>query len=192
LSPYKRAKLEAHRPKKPLSAYIYFSQEFRERLKTEHPDWTGQEIMKKVSHTWQHMSKEEKAPFDKAANDDKDRYEKELKHFNFGKSKKLSFVKLRDEKANQEIYKRTHPSDVHRESEHHDKKGQLPAVPHKESQTSTFENESSKDVGIMRQNTTLEFTKNFRNSVFYRKDTDLEHGLGKLDPQVASASDDFF
>lgn len=45
-----KAKREVARPKKPLSAYIFFSQEFRERLKNQHPDWTSQEIMKNVSN----------------------------------------------------------------------------------------------------------------------------------------------
>lgn len=33
VSPYMKAKREVARPKKPLSAYIYFSQEYREKLK---------------------------------------------------------------------------------------------------------------------------------------------------------------
>lgn len=59
-SPYMKAKKETHRPKKPLSAYIYFSQEYRERLKEQHPNWNSNDIMKHVSSKWAHMDKEEK------------------------------------------------------------------------------------------------------------------------------------
>lgn len=60
LSPYMRAKREVSRPKKPLSAYIYFSQEYREKLKEEHPEWTSHDIMKHVSAKWAHMGRSEK------------------------------------------------------------------------------------------------------------------------------------
>lgn len=53
-----RAKREVARPKKPLSAYIYFSQEYREFLKEEHSEWSSHEIMKHVSARWAHMNKE--------------------------------------------------------------------------------------------------------------------------------------
>ena len=73
-----RAKREVARPKKPLSAYIYFSQEFREKLKMEHVDWSSHDIMKHVSAKWAHMDKDEKYPYNEMAADDKARYDKQL------------------------------------------------------------------------------------------------------------------
>jgi hypothetical protein len=55
-----KAKRDVARPKKPLSAYIYFSQEFREKMKELHADWTSSDIMKHVSTKWAHMDKDEK------------------------------------------------------------------------------------------------------------------------------------
>lgn len=66
-SPYIRGKKELQRPKKPLSAYIYFSQEYREMLKEEHPNWTSNDIMKHVSSKWSHMDKDEKQPYNDLA-----------------------------------------------------------------------------------------------------------------------------
>ena len=76
-----KAKREVARPKKPLSAYIYFSQEYREKLKEQHPDWSSHEIMKHVSGKWAHMDKHEKQPYNDLAADDKARYDKQLSDF---------------------------------------------------------------------------------------------------------------
>jgi len=76
-----RAKREVARPKKPLSAYIYFSQEYRENLKEEHPEWSSHEIMKHVSAKWAHMDKDEKQPYNDMAAEDKARYDKQLLDF---------------------------------------------------------------------------------------------------------------
>ena len=76
-----RAKRDLARPKKPLSAYIFFSQEVRDKMKAEHPEWNSTEIMKHVSSKWQHMSKEQKQPYNDLANKDKQRYDSELLNF---------------------------------------------------------------------------------------------------------------
>jgi len=39
-------------PRRPLSPYIFFSQEKRKELKKEHPDWNSSQIMKQVSLLW--------------------------------------------------------------------------------------------------------------------------------------------
>lgn len=68
-------------PKKPLSAYIYFSQEHREVLKKRHPQWSSTEVMKRVSVAWAHMRKEEKARYSEMASEDKKRYEREIAEY---------------------------------------------------------------------------------------------------------------
>jgi hypothetical protein len=67
-----------NKPKKPLSAYIYFSQEFREIIRQRFPFLTVAQIMKAVSYRWGQMTKEQKAPFENVANKDKERYDKEV------------------------------------------------------------------------------------------------------------------
>lgn len=76
-----RAKREVSRPKKPLSAYIYFSQEYREKLKEQHPEWSSNEIMRHVSAKWSHMDKKLKEPYNEMAAHDKARYDKQLLEF---------------------------------------------------------------------------------------------------------------
>jgi hypothetical protein len=74
----KRMRRDPNMPKKPLSAYIYFSQEKREEIKKKNPKMPVATIMKEVSNQWSAMSKAERAPYVNAAKEDKERYEKEL------------------------------------------------------------------------------------------------------------------
>ena len=76
-----RAKKEVSRPKKPLSAYIYFRQAYRERLKEQHPEWSSNEIMRHVSSKWSHMDRKLKEPYNEMAAHDKSRYDKQLLEF---------------------------------------------------------------------------------------------------------------
>lgn len=86
-SPIKKSKKDPNMPKKPLSAYIYFSQEvsivgvnvkIREVIKRENPHMPVAEIMKEVSVRWSKMLKENKKPYEELAQRDKKRYEREL------------------------------------------------------------------------------------------------------------------
>lgn len=60
-----------NKPKKPLSAYIYFSQEFREIIRARFPFLTVAQIMRAVSYRWSNLSKEQKLPFEQIAVEDK-------------------------------------------------------------------------------------------------------------------------
>ncbi len=62
---------ESAPPKRPLSPYIFFSQEVRpfeyanylqqrKILKTQHPHWSTKQVMRIISQNWQKMSKDEK------------------------------------------------------------------------------------------------------------------------------------
>ena len=73
-----RAKRIVARPKKPLSAYIYFSQDNREIMKEQHAELSSLEMMKHVSYKWNLMSQEEKHAYNILATEDKIRYDKEL------------------------------------------------------------------------------------------------------------------
>jgi hypothetical protein len=68
-------------PKKPLSSYIYFSQQIRDEIKKEKSDLSVNELMKEISARWQKASEEEKAPYNEMAHNDKKRYEDELNQY---------------------------------------------------------------------------------------------------------------
>ena len=65
-------------PKKPLSAYIYFSQVTREQIKKGNPKLSVAAIMKEVTNRWSEMSEKEKEPYFTEAKEDKRRYEEEI------------------------------------------------------------------------------------------------------------------
>ncbi|KNZ61353.1 high mobility group protein B1 [Puccinia sorghi] len=64
-------------PKRPLSAYMYFSQDWRERIKNENPDVSFGEIGRLLGHKWKALSEEEKKPYEDMACRDKKRHEAE-------------------------------------------------------------------------------------------------------------------
>eukprot|EP01128_Nolandella_sp_AFSM9_P012839 TRINITY_DN9675_c0_g1_i1.p1 TRINITY_DN9675_c0_g1~~TRINITY_DN9675_c0_g1_i1.p1 ORF type:complete len:414 (+),score=80.55 TRINITY_DN9675_c0_g1_i1:22-1242(+) len=65
-------------PKKPLSAYLFFSMQSRESLKQEYPSLGFGELMKMVGNQWKTLSEEEKVPFQEMAANDKLRYQREV------------------------------------------------------------------------------------------------------------------
>ncbi|KAF9649583.1 hypothetical protein BDM02DRAFT_3094565, partial [Thelephora ganbajun] len=68
-------------PKRPLSAYMFFSQDWRERIKAENPDAGFGEIGKLLGAKWKEMDDEEKKPYVDQAAADKIRAEKEKEAF---------------------------------------------------------------------------------------------------------------
>ena len=74
----KKMRRDPSMPKKPLSAYIYFSQVMREQIKKENPKLSVASIMKEVTNRWSAMTEEEKEPYFIEAKDDKKRYENEI------------------------------------------------------------------------------------------------------------------
>ena len=64
-------------PKRPTSAYFFFMQENRERVKAENPNISFGQIGKKMGEMWANLSATEKKPYDAKAKEDKERYEKE-------------------------------------------------------------------------------------------------------------------
>jgi len=59
----KKMRRDPSMPKKPLSAYIYFSQVMREQIKKENPKMPVTSIMKEVTNRWSVMTDQEKGPY---------------------------------------------------------------------------------------------------------------------------------
>ncbi|KIJ34885.1 hypothetical protein M422DRAFT_60408 [Sphaerobolus stellatus SS14] len=73
----KKGKKGKDGPKRPLSAYMYFSQDWRERIKTENPDASFGEVGKLLGAKWKELDEEEKKPYVEQAQADKGRHERE-------------------------------------------------------------------------------------------------------------------
>jgi len=73
----KSTKKDSSEPKRGLTAYMFFSKDFREKVRQENPKASFGEIGKLLGKKWKDMSEKEKAPYVKKAEEDKERYEKE-------------------------------------------------------------------------------------------------------------------
>ncbi|KAF5375419.1 hypothetical protein D9615_008010 [Tricholomella constricta] len=72
-----KAKKDPKAPKRALSAYMFFSQDWRERIKTENPDAGFGEVGKLLGAKWKELDDEEKKPYIDQAARDKTRAEEE-------------------------------------------------------------------------------------------------------------------
>jgi|UniRef100_A0A7S4D1B1 hypothetical protein len=77
----KKAKKDPNAPKKPMASFFFFCQEKRAEYRKEHPDVTFGEVGKALGELWKQLTAEEKAPFEKQAAQDKQRYEKEMQSY---------------------------------------------------------------------------------------------------------------
>ena len=65
------------RPKRPTTAYLYFTQKGREKLRKENPDLSFSDMGRGLGELWRSLSAEEKAPYYEMHKADRERYEKE-------------------------------------------------------------------------------------------------------------------
>ena len=76
---------DLQRPRKPSSAYFYFVKKHRVRLQQQHPTWPMKRIISSVATLWSKTSQESRAPFIELAEQDTNRYKKQVE------IKRLSF-----------------------------------------------------------------------------------------------------
>eukprot|EP01006_Ploeotia_vitrea_P044245 TRINITY_DN66820_c6_g2_i1.p1 TRINITY_DN66820_c6_g2~~TRINITY_DN66820_c6_g2_i1.p1 ORF type:complete len:157 (+),score=109.53 TRINITY_DN66820_c6_g2_i1:385-855(+) len=69
-----KRKRDPNAPKRAMSAYLFFGQEMRQKIKDEFPDAKSPEIMTKIGARWREMNDEDKQPYVKMADKDKQRY----------------------------------------------------------------------------------------------------------------------
>ena len=88
----KKAKKDKDAPKRAISAFFFYNQERREKLKKEQPNLDNKEIIKTMSAEWNALSDEKKKPYVQKAEADKKRYEAEKKAYDAKKKEKLKKV----------------------------------------------------------------------------------------------------
>ncbi|KAG8911451.1 Non-histone chromosomal protein 6, partial [Tulasnella sp. 417] len=64
-------------PKRPLSAFMYFCKDWRDRVKAENPEASFGEVGKLLGAKWKELDEEEKISYTEQAAKDKARYEGE-------------------------------------------------------------------------------------------------------------------
>lgn len=78
----KRQKKDPNKPKRALSAYMFFVQDYRERVKSENPDASFGDVGRLLGAKWKEMSGPEKKPYEDKAQADKERSAKENAVYN--------------------------------------------------------------------------------------------------------------
>nr|XP_049696738.1 high mobility group protein B3 [Helicoverpa armigera] len=74
----KRRRRDPNLPKRPLSAFFWFTNEERSKVKASYPDYNVSEIAKELGKRWGEADPETKAKFERIAEHDRKRYEQEL------------------------------------------------------------------------------------------------------------------
>jgi len=98
-------KKDPNAPKRPRTAFLLFSVDKRAGVKREYPDLVFGDIAKQVSHLWANCPPEEKARYQSLAEEDKQRYNKEMQHYKEKQSRHKS-EKKEEEKGEREKEKK--------------------------------------------------------------------------------------
>merc|ERR1712130_470720 len=80
----KSKKKDPNAPKNARSAYLYFCNELREKLKAENPAISITECGKEAGRQWKELTPSRRAKYDQMAAEDKARYEKETAAYKAG------------------------------------------------------------------------------------------------------------
>lgn len=68
-------------PKRPLSAYMFFSKEKRLDIKKQNPEMKLGDISKIVGKSWKIISEDDKKKYNKMSDNDKTRYNKQMEEY---------------------------------------------------------------------------------------------------------------
>eukprot|EP00522_Entomoneis_paludosa_P012355 CAMPEP_0172453622 /NCGR_PEP_ID=MMETSP1065-20121228/10852_1 /TAXON_ID=265537 /ORGANISM="Amphiprora paludosa, Strain CCMP125" /LENGTH=355 /DNA_ID=CAMNT_0013205807 /DNA_START=61 /DNA_END=1128 /DNA_ORIENTATION=- len=72
--PWKRAKKDPSAPKRPMSAFLYYSQGKRSHLKKQHPDMKNTEVSRLLGEMWRNSSDQEKRPHIEKEREERSKY----------------------------------------------------------------------------------------------------------------------
>ena len=84
----KKHKKDPDAPKRPRTAFLLFSVDKREAVKSSNPQLQFGDIAKEVSTLWKSCRESEKQKYNNLANEDKQRYEREMEEYRAGEREK--------------------------------------------------------------------------------------------------------
>ena len=77
---------DPNKPKRALSAFFYYAKEERATVRSNNPDFSVGEVAKELGRQWNELTEEAKAPFEKAAEEDRARYDRDMKIYRSGEA----------------------------------------------------------------------------------------------------------
>jgi uncharacterized short protein YbdD (DUF466 family) len=103
-----KAAKDPNAPKRALSAFFWFCSDERPKVRAAHPSWSVGEVAKQLGAQWGNMTPAQKLPYEKKAEKDKARYEKENASYKKGgagggaKGKKAAAAPVEEEEEDDE------------------------------------------------------------------------------------------
>ena len=97
--PSKKKVSDPNKPKKGNTAWIFFTNDMREKVKADNPDAKTTDLTKIMSPMWKALSPEDKKPYEDKAKADKERYEKEMENYKGSDSDSDSDVEVKPKKS---------------------------------------------------------------------------------------------
>lgn len=70
---------DPNKPKRALSAFFFYANDERAKVRTLNPDFSVGEVAKELGRQWNELSETVKAPYEKQAEEDRARYDREMK-----------------------------------------------------------------------------------------------------------------
>lgn len=95
--PAKRTKKDPSAPKRPMSAFLFFSQGTRQRIKAENPEMPNTEVSRILGDLWANASEEEKRPHIEKEARERAKYNEEIAIWRDKKSEEEKAERLRRE-----------------------------------------------------------------------------------------------
>jgi len=76
--PWKRARKDPSAPKRPMSAFLYFSQGKRTQIKGENPEMKNTEVSRVLGEMWRSLSEQDRQPFADREKVERDKYKVDI------------------------------------------------------------------------------------------------------------------
>eukprot|EP00549_Striatella_unipunctata_P025955 CAMPEP_0118714724 /NCGR_PEP_ID=MMETSP0800-20121206/26383_1 /TAXON_ID=210618 ORGANISM="Striatella unipunctata, Strain CCMP2910" /NCGR_SAMPLE_ID=MMETSP0800 /ASSEMBLY_ACC=CAM_ASM_000638 /LENGTH=279 /DNA_ID=CAMNT_0006620623 /DNA_START=179 /DNA_END=1018 /DNA_ORIENTATION=- len=76
--PWKRAKKDPSAPKRPMSAFLYFSQDKRREIKAKNPHMKNTEVSRVLGEMWRNATEEERRPHVEREKKERDQYKDDI------------------------------------------------------------------------------------------------------------------
>jgi len=80
----KRGKKDVNAPKRPLSAFFFFSKVKRSEVQQAHPEWRVGQVAQELGRQWKDLTEPEKRKYEEMVTRDKSRYEVEMRDYKAG------------------------------------------------------------------------------------------------------------
>jgi len=80
----KRGKKDVNAPRRPLSAFFFFSQVKRPDVQQGHPEWRVGQVAQELGRQWKDLTETEKKKYEEMVTRDKARYEIEMRDYKAG------------------------------------------------------------------------------------------------------------